>query len=248
MTLSDTTIEWLRPLTWVDPSDYVDILNTGAKRDAGEEKWAVRREKILDLLADTEKRPTDTGAMLKGFTAAHNAADPDRPLTARQRQAVEVRSAALHVRGIQRPMEIYIYVGHELGITPQAAYQLLRRADLRLEAKTFTGADSFAYIVERDDPNRERRIQRIIATLDHECPGAGFDYCYCTKNEHYRVPGGREFCPACYDVWCKQRSRADWPAWLDYRNSEIRADTRRRAIEVLDYAELRTLDYSRMRS
>ncbi len=234
-------VNFLDPTAFIDPIDVIEIVHTGGSKRESQDGWQIRRARLVEMLGDyNPPRPTDINALLKIFAEAWAFSQPEQALTKRQQQAIDARFHAI-AAGANSATKIHQYVAAALGITRASALQLLQRADARhdtdalidtIREKIQQNGSSIAYLSYKSE-DRERAIWRATADLRRECPGAGYEWCVSTSGG--LIPGRFEMCPSCSKHF---GSRADWPEWLRVRLSDIRADLRQRAIEVLEWTEI----------
>lgn len=206
---------------WLNPYKFVDVEDILTQK---------RRAKVFfyDLLVN---RPTEFRALIVLFMIAYNNLDEDQVLlTERQEQAVVLARQAM-VSG-QPPVK---YVSTGLGVTKQAASQILKRAGFRLEMFTFEDLfavyDSGEHSIEWIPT--ERQIQAQKAKMSRECAASGTPGCKGTTRGQFALclPCSKHY-GAIREQWVKPRTNEPL-AWLLEEARRIDKQHRQDAINAL---------------
>lgn len=223
---TERIILWLQPWRWVDTEDWLEI-----KEIPDEFKAARLREILQDMIVN---RSAELKVFVRNYLRAESyVSGKSRELTRRQEQAVRARSEAM-LRG---RTDVVMYVGHELGISHQAASRLLREADTRLEVKMLQNDPPTPYIVGVDDftPADEQIIKKWMKSHPRQCAGSGRP---STRKGSVIIPacegkvhGNYELCYSCYQVYGNRG--AGWEQWLEKQVNAISREHYQNAVEAI---------------
>lgn len=205
---------WLNPFRFVDD---VDLLRHPAAALVF----------FYDLLVN---RPTEFHALVHLFLRACNNLDWARAsMTARQTEAVD---ALIEAVGQGKPP--VMYVARKLGVSKQAASQLVQRADkakMLTLGELFHVYDSSAFIEWTPD---EAAIKAQMAKMTRQCAADGTPDCEHTTRGRFALcwPCSQKY-GAIREEWLESRNGLPAPTWLLAEARRIDQQLRQDAINAL---------------
>jgi hypothetical protein len=191
---------YLNPFKWADKSDLYDL------------SGKLTEDRAIDVLEDIlVHRPTDQTTMVRGVKNSVRVAK----LTDRQTTAIDLAREAM-MNG-KRAHQVTGYVAQHLGIHRTNAYQLLKRADSKIQPKIATFREKVAVYhntISKADIDRELNRMKSI------CAGCG----------KMNAPARTCICHACLMEYGMEGERPpETVKWLDPEQLRLRRLARNEA-------------------